>query len=128
MPKLIIYIKGRRQVHGFKRQEFFWSAKHGELYVYKNREFTFEEFNKEAEEIFIRYHKKEMKPLVKVIDLDHVPTTLFAPAARVADSPDLPPVELDDESAISKAEEVLLRLAPNRLKKKPGPLPALAGV
>ncbi len=108
MPRLIIYVTGKPNLHGHKRREFLWSPAH-KLYLYGGSEISAEAFN----EIYEKAMKTnaDMNPRVKVVDagatvaIQHV--TFTTPPA---------PQEITEEQAVA----VLQRLAPELLKKKPG--------
>lgn len=104
MAKLIIYVSGKPLVNGYKRREFLWSVEHS-CYIYKGRELDEQEFNQIAEKVMRQ--NDDMHPLIKVSSL----TEVGAPSATPG------------EITVSEAEDVLMRLAPHRLKGKTGPRP-----
>ena len=101
MSKFVIWVSGRPNLYGFTRREFIWNEPL-QLFIYKNKVFGEDEFNALVEEALLRY--MDDHPRVKVVE--------FEPA---------PPAAADREITVSEAEEVMQRLAPHRLKKKPGP-------
>jgi hypothetical protein len=111
MAKLIIYVTGRPLIYGHKRREFVWSEAH-KLYLYEGREFTEQEFNAIQDKVLTS--NADIYPRVKV-------STLSPPE-------DISDVVLPRAISANEAEEILLRTAPERLKKKPGhkPIEAVA--
>jgi hypothetical protein len=119
MPKIIIYVPGKPIVHGYKRREFIWSEPH-KCHVYMAREYELSEFNEAFEKAM--KNNRDMNPMVRVIELDAAKPAPAA-AAPLAPPPIINPVATISahEVTVEEAEEVLLRLAPDRLKKKAGP-------
>lgn len=103
--KLIIYAKGKPIIHGYKQREFRWMQKHG-CYVFREKEYAPEEFNAAVEKVM--QDNLDLHPMVRVLDVEAV----VAPITTIS---------VAREVTVSEAEEVMERLAPHRLKKKPGP-------
>lgn len=115
MAKLIIFITGYPRIQGLKRGEFEWSEAH-QCYLFQGREFDETNFNPAAEIALRRY--AQMFPMVKVIVSQAAATV---PPVTVDE---LPPEEPSDAERLAAAIAIIERLAPDRLKKKPGPRPA----
>jgi|SRR5882724_3051111 len=108
--KLIIYVTGKPLMHGYKMREFVWSAPHG-CYLYEGAEIEAYEFNEKYAKAIKT--NADLNPKVKVVG-----DAQFAmPLPIITTS--------YSEMTVEEAEAVMLRLAPERLKKKPGPKPAL---
>lgn len=105
MAKLIICCKGNPAVRGYKLYEMLWNDER-RLYVYQGREFDELEFNDVVEKALDRH--KEFHPFVKVVSTSGkaVPQVITVSARQIT---------------AEEAEAVLKKLAPERLKKKPGP-------
>lgn len=101
MSKLIIYCTGAPMVNGHRRGEFLWSPKHA-CYIWKGKEYDEREFNDVVTQAFQQF-RKILQPLVKVVE--------FSEPAKPE------PTEI----TVAQAEDVMQRLAPHRLKMKPGP-------
>lgn len=101
--KFLLYVKGQPLVNGFKRLEFEWSQPHG-LYLFRGRPLDASELNADCEKVFTSLVYKNMFPCVKI-----------APESRQD------PVHAPVEVTLAEAEAVMKRLAPHRLKGKPGP-------
>ncbi len=114
--KLIIYIKGKPNIHGHKRRDFRWVPQHN-CYLYREREFTVSEFNVESEKIM--RDNQDLYPLVRVLD-DYMQTDSWESPPPVAT------LTTAREITVAEAEDVMERMAPHRLKKKPGPKTAAA--
>jgi hypothetical protein len=99
MTRLIIWVGGRTMVHGFKRRGYLWSETH-RCYIYLGRELTDREFNGVIDKAL--REGEGMYPSVKIVS--------FSEEKSMA--PDV---------TAQQAEEIMQRLAPERLKKKPGP-------
>jgi hypothetical protein len=104
--KLIIYSRGKPITHGYKQREFRWMPKHN-CYVFREKEFSPEEFNEQVEKIVM--DNLDLRPMVRVVGdvFESAPSITTITTAR--------------EITIAEAEDVMERLAPHRLKKKPGP-------
>jgi hypothetical protein len=113
MCKLIIYITGKPLLNGYRRREFVWSEPHA-CYLYENTEFLPAEFNAKYEKA-VR-NNADLNPRVRVIEGDEVkaPVIPMAPVSTLSTA---------REISADEAEEVLMRLRPDRLKKKTGPKP-----
>ncbi len=113
MAKLIIWISGRPNLHGFKRREFLWSESH-KCYLYEGKEIEISDFNAKYEKALRTNH--DMNPRVKVIDTtEAVQRTL-----------QISPIAVSRSLTLEEAEAVIQQLAPERLKKKTGPKPHAA--
>lgn len=120
MTKLIIYIPGKPSIHGFKRREFLWSAIH-ECHIFMGREYDAAEFNDAYAKVMKT--NRDMNPMVKVVQAEVAAVAAPAPVAPLAPPPIVDPstpLAQSREITVDEAEEVLLRLAPERLKKKTG--------
>lgn len=100
--KFLIYVRGNPLVNGHVRMRFRWVPKY-ELYLWDGKETDVDEFDKVMAEAFKNPLYKIMNPEAKL-----APGTFQAPAAAV-------------EITVADAEAVMERLAPHRLKRKPGP-------
>src|SRR6478736_9646056 len=107
MPKFIICCPGRINVNGHKRREFLWSPEHN-AYVYQNRVMTLEEYNKVVDRVFDK--NSDLRPRVKMIEDGAAPAG--APISTLSAA---------REITLEEAIEVVRRIAPERLKGKPGP-------
>lgn len=103
--KLHLYILGRPNLHGHRRREFQWSPPHG-VYLYEGKEFSAAEFNAAYERCMKR--NADMNPRVRVAD----DAEQLAPVATISPA---------QEVTVEMAEAVMWRLAPEKMKKKPGP-------
>jgi hypothetical protein len=113
MAKIIIFLTGHPRVNGFKRGEFVWSEDR-QCYIYQAKEYDETTFNAAFELFYRRYGQMTAYGIKFVPDNSAPPVTVS----------ELPPDEgVPDDTLISSAESVLERLAPHRLKKKPGPKP-----
>lgn len=110
--KLIIWIPGRTNIHGFVRREFKWSEKH-KCFIHAGKEYTPEEFSKLTEQVF--YRAEDMHPAVKVL-IEPEPVAPPAPISTITTAR-----EITEDEAVS----VLMRVAPHRLRRAPGRPPAL---
>lgn len=97
MSKLIIWVSGRPQIDGHVKREFRWSETH-RLFIYEGREFTDAEFNAKFERAWAT--NDDLRPRAKVV------STSTSSAA---------------EPTVDEAVATLQKLAPELLKKKPGP-------
>lgn len=114
MPaKIIITCPGRPAVNGHKRHSFLWNPAYA-CYVFENRVLTTEEYNKIADKVFDK--NSHLRPRVKFLPED---TETLAPITTLTAA---------REITLDEALEVVGRLAPGRLKTKPGPkvTPAMA--
>lgn len=126
--KLIICCAGKPALNGHKRRLFVWNPEYN-CFVYENKLFDEQELNTQVEGIFKK--NWDLRPMVRVAVLSDgnaapaqaVPTGDYAALdarykalqARIG----VPVTAVE-------AEEVLLRLAPHRLKAKPGRKPVAA--
>lgn len=134
--KLIICCSGRPALNGHKRRLFQWNPEYN-CFVYENRLFDEVEFNSKIEEVMKK--NSDLRPYVKVAVLSDG-SAVQAPAAPTGDYAALQAkyaalqARIGQPVTAAEAEEVLLRLAPHRLKAKPGrklvaePAPELAEV
>lgn len=106
MGQFIIWVTGKPNLYGYRRRDFKWDANLN-LFIFQGKIFDESTFNETVREAF--EHHADFHPMVKLIstpaveDLDSVPAPI----------------------TVEQAIEVLLREAPDRLKKKPGPKPEL---
>lgn len=104
MPKIIIYITGKPNLHGFKRREFNWSEPH-RLYLWGGRELELSEFNDAWPKAYSRNH--DMNPQVRVI-LDAVaepmPKVPVAPKPVDTEPPKKP--RTPKQPAVTRALEI----------------------
>lgn len=105
MTKLIIWVPGKPNLHGYRRRDFAWSEQH-KCFVHDGKEYTPEEFNAVAEKVFRR--SEDMHPCVRVIE-DGQKTAPVKPAPVST----ITAREITEEDAVA----TLMRLAPHRLKK-----------
>lgn len=107
MSKFICYIDGRPIVQGHKRYEFIWDEALY-CYVFRGKAFTEAEFNDMTKAVFSNALYRSFFPQVKCLE----------------ETPSDAPIEtIDDKTEITldQALDIVERLAPHRLKKKPGP-------
>lgn len=118
MSRLIIYVTGKPNLHGHKRREFLWSPAHS-LYLYGGKEIEADQFNAAYEKAM--KNNADMNPRAKVVASIGVqaesPTSNSGGPAAVTN------VTVAHETTVDEALAVLERLAPERLKKKPGRKP-----
>ncbi len=117
MAKLIIWIPGKPNLHGFKRREFLWSESH-KCYLYEGKEIDIAEFNVKYEKAMKTNY--DMNPRVKVIDAKD---SIRPPAPSVQPTLQVSSMAVSRSLTLDEAEAVVQRLAPERLKKKTGPKP-----
>jgi len=116
MPKLIIYINARPRTQGLKIREFQWSPEHS-LHIYMGRVYDASEFNAAMDKAL--KNNRDLNPIVKVVDAGA--SAPVAPEAPVLQPPPIvSPVATISakEVTVEAAVEVLLRLAPEMLRKK----------
>lgn len=106
MSKLIIWVPGKIIQYGYRRRTFQWSPAHN-CYIYQGKEFTEREFNGVVDQAM--KDGADMHVSVKVVQFNEEP----APRAAIT---------------AQEAENVLRKLAPERLKLKPGPKPQLVEI
>lgn len=111
MTKLIIWVPGKTNLHGFRRRDFHWNEKH-KCFIHDGKEYTPAEFNAVAEKVMRR--SEDMHPCVKVLD-DAVEAK--APAPAPAPIATITAREITEDDAVA----TLMRLAPHRLKKHKAP-------
>ena len=99
---------------GYKKRDFKWVAEH-KACVFEGRVLDATEVNEKCEIAFKR--NADLGPRVRVVDAADVQVT----AAPAAPPPPVSTISVAREITAEEAESVLLRLAPDRLKKKPGP-------
>ena len=111
MTKLIIWVPGKPNLHGYRRRDFAWSEQH-KCFVHEGKEYTPEEFNAVAEKVFRR--SEDMHPCVRALD-DGQKAAPVRPASVTAPAPvaTITAREITEEDAVA----TLMRLAPHRLKK-----------
>lgn len=124
MSKLIIWVTGRPSLDGYAKREFKWSELH-KKFVYEGKEFLPTEFNAKWEKAF--RNNMDLQPQVMVIEngIAAAPAPVPPPVVRPAAPPPPPPMTSVPLHLITvdQAEAVMARLAPERLKAKPGPKP-----
>lgn len=115
MPKLIIYIAARPRTQGYKIREFQWSPEHG-VHIYMGRSYDAAEFNAAMDTAM--KHNRDLNPAAKVVDVLADETPVRVPV--MAPPPIVNPVATisAQEITVDDAVEVLLRLAPEMLRKK----------
>lgn len=113
MFKLIIWVSGRPNLEGFKKREFVWNERH-KAFIYEGKEFSPEEVNAKYEKAW--FNNQDLMPRVRVVD---IATVAVEPASAVRSVTVTTPAP-SAPITVEQAEEVLQRLAPERLKKKPG--------
>lgn len=110
MSKLIIWVSGRPNLDGFKKREFVWVEKH-RAFIYEGREFDAAEFNAKFDKAW--HNNQDLTPRARVVEIS------MSTPARHTPPPPAPHIA-DEAMSVEQAESVLNRLAPERLKKKPG--------
>ncbi len=115
--KLIIWIPGKPTLHGHKRREFLWSPAH-KCYLYEGRVIESAEFNAKYEKAMKT--NSDLLPRVKVIEIASAESAAPISAPPTA-APEAPVAPLTIAEQLDRAEEVINRYAPERLKKKTGP-------
>jgi len=116
MSKFIIAVGGRPLIYGYHRQEFKWSEGYRK-FIFLGREIDEAEFNEQVEKALERY--RDLNP--KVILVASAPAAEVPPPAPPVAPPPVPVATISaEEITLEMAEEVIKRLAPDRLKKKPG--------
>ena len=126
--KLIICCSGRPALNGHKRRLFQWNPEYN-CFVYENKLFDEAEFNAVIEEVTKK--NNDLRPFVKVAVLSDGSAPEAKPQEQTGDYAALHEKYLALQSRIglpvtpAEAEEVLQRLAPHRLKGKPGRKPEL---
>ena len=114
MSKLIIYLPGKARVQGYKMYDFLWDESL-QCFVFRGKAYDPHEFN-EAYDICMKRFRRLLPTIsVKVIGLETAPVVAATPAPTPTPAP--------HEITVEEAEAVMQRLAPDRLKKKPGPKP-----
>lgn len=123
MSKLIIWVEGRPNMNGPKRGSFHWSEAHG-CYIYGGREIPAAEFNAVYDRARVMNPKLTMK--VRVVDVGAAQATIAAPIKTpptVTAVANVATITMAREITVEEAEAVMVRLAPERLKKKTGKPP-----
>jgi hypothetical protein len=131
MPKLILCCAGRPGLNGHKRRSFLWNAEHN-CFIHEGRAFEPSEFNEIVQDVCKK--NWDLYPYAKVIPdagEKFAPPESAGLKEKVAD--------LQEKLATARAEAhaartadvtletalaVVEKLAPERLKRKPGPKPA----
>lgn len=109
MSKFIITISGKPTIHGYKRGDFKW-VEVRKKYLYLGRVIEGHEFNAIIARVLVR--DADLHPQVELL-----PEEAPAPVSTIA-----PAGEISLETAV----DVVRRLAPDMLKKKPGMKPTAA--
>ena len=128
MAKLIIWVGGKPLINGYKIREFLWSVAHN-CYIYEGREINEADFNAKFEKA--HRNNADLHPQVKVVEFSaEVPKVSVQPvkSTESATGTIAKTVEFDREITLEEAEEVVARLAPDRLKKRPGRPPRVMEV
>lgn len=118
--KLIICCSGRPALNGHKRRLFQWNPEYN-CFVYENKLFDEAEFNAVIEEVMKK--NNDLRPYVKVAVLSDGAEPAAAPSgdyAALETKYKALQARVGVPVTAAEAEEVLLRLAPHRLKAKPG--------
>lgn len=116
--KLILWIGGRPQMNGLRRRAFQWVPNYG-CYIYEGKEIDGAEFNAKYEEAQKHGKLLGLTPNVKVVSL--------APSVSAVEPPTpVATITVAREITAEEAEEIMQRLAPERLKGKPGRKPHVA--
>lgn len=103
--KFIICCPGRPAVNGHKRREFLWTPERN-LYIFQGKVLTLEEYEKVVDRVFDK--NSDLRPRVRMIDEDAAVTPITT-------------LSVAREITLEEALEVVQRLAPDRLRGKPGP-------
>lgn len=111
MSKLIIYVTGRPLTHGHRMREFHWNEEH-RCYLFQAKVFDDSDFNVAYEQAMARH--VDMHPRVKLLAAEKAPDDLD-------ESTPVSTITASREISLEEAEEVVRRLAPDRLKAKSGP-------
>lgn len=127
--KLIICCSGRPALNGHKRRLFQWNPEYN-CFVYENKLFDETEFNAVIEAVVKK--NNDMRPYAKVAVLSD---GAAAPVADAQPSGDYAALQakyaalqarIGIPATAEEAEEAMQRLAPHRLKGKPGRKPDAA--
>lgn len=116
--RIIAYLTGNPSVQGYKRREFLWMPEH-KCYVHNGRPFTEKEFNQLVPAICKKH--RDLYPQFRMLEEPPAETAAVAPttASLQIDVPAPAP-----EITVEQAEALLLRLAPEKLRKAPRPAAA----
>ena len=96
---------------GYRQREFHWSEVH-RCFIYEGKEFSPAEFNAKFDKAI--KNNVDFNVRVKVVDASESAAPVVA----------APPPPAPREITLDEAEAVIQRLAPDRLKQKPGRKPA----
>lgn len=119
MSKLIIWVSGSVAVNGHRIREFLFSPAH-KKHIWRGQEWPDVEFNAEFEKAW--KNNSDLRPKAMVVE-----TSRPAPVTQATAPAPVSTITAHEITA-DEAEEVLLRLRPERLKKKTGPKPAIMEV
>ena len=129
--KLIICCSGRPALNGHKRRLFQWNPEYN-CFIYENKFFDEVEFNAKSEEVMKK--NNDLRPYVKVAVLSDGSAPADKTAAPTGDYAALETrykalqARIGIPVTAAEAEEAMQRLAPSRLKGKPGRKPELQEV
>lgn len=118
MSKLIIWVGGRPSLNGYRIREFQWVPAHA-CYVYGGAAINAADFNAAYEKALKT--NSDLHPKVRVVEAGDAPQIAPAPAETKTAVLNVATVAVKREPTVEEAEAVMIRLAPERLKKKPGP-------
>ena len=110
--QFILYVTGKPRLHGVRKREFMWSNEHG-CYVFESRTIDEKEFNLIVPQVLRKY--EDMRPAVKIV----TPESELQTAPLISDIPDIPPTA-PREITLDEAVAVIQKLAPDRLRNRPG--------
>jgi hypothetical protein len=132
MPaKLLICCAGRPALNGSKRRSFLWSEPN-QCYVYEGRELGETEFNAKSKEVMSK--NQDLRCFVKIVSegggasedprIAQLEAKLAEKQARLETvQASLIEARTKAEPSLEDAIAIVERLAPDRLKKKPGRKP-----
>jgi hypothetical protein len=119
MSKLIIWVEGRPNMNGPKRGSFHWSPVHG-CYIYGGKEIDAEDFNAIYTKVVVG--NPALRAKVRVVYTGEIAPAAAQTVTAVAN---VSTITTAREITVEEAEAVMVRLAPDRLKKKVGKPPQL---
>lgn len=120
MSKLIIYVSGSLAVNGHRIREFNYSPTH-KKFIWQGREVSDVEFNANFEKAWKT--NGDLYPRAMVVETSQ-PGAPAITAPLPATPPPIATISAREITA-DEAEGVLMRLRPERLKKKTGPKPIM---
>lgn len=104
MAKLIIYVTGPTVFYGYKRGPFIWDESQ-KVFVFESKTYDEKDFNASVNKVLHDY--ADMGPSVRIVEFS-------APTVTV---------EVPHVVTLEEAKEVVQRLDPTALRKKPGRKP-----